>query len=262
MHEFFDQYTLQEAVSIDSIKKLLETHHLKFITGKELRSLLKSEPSITDDIASICNNISVNYKVNNLIDAIVGFEGKECIFLVSDDFDVNGGKKRKRNNDVFHSILVCQRGKCRSKPDSMVITLLCSRRSKGIPLGSLTLCTFLIIAKVYDEKDILLQVANGYENIHAISFYEKFSFVEDISLFDPKKSFWDSACIPMRLDLSKLDLKEIIGMMNKKCKEIDCFEIRDRRLEFEKKVREKTNEIPEPKRTKILRNRVVTYPEL
>ncbi len=210
---FFNDAIVSKALEIKEVRDVLEKFGLEVYTGEDLLTKLKESPDVLTHITKICSKgIGIIYKIENISDGIQDIRKKDVLVLA---------KKTKSSSSKsfaasLKAVLVSQIGECAMKSHTVSLNLICSKQEKGLPLGSILLALFIIIGKLKREKELILEVALGYDNLNAMCLYNKFGFQEDLELFDPERCFVDSNNVPMTLDLTTIKLQSILDLLSRK----------------------------------------------
>lgn len=209
---YFTHNVMEKVLQMEEVSSLLTKFGLRLYTGAEMYQLAEEDPSVLKSLTDICkDSIGMIYKVDNIGDGVFGISEKDVIVIGKTGTSF---KSHKAFSDSLKGVLVAQRGECAKIPTVISLNLICTKQEKGLPYGSILVALFVIIGKLKQEKELILETANGYENLPAMCLYNRFGFQEDLDMLDPETCFSSANNVPMKIDLTKItlgNLKDILA---------------------------------------------------
>lgn len=143
----------------------------------------------------ICGHgISNGYGSQSLFATFSDLDGYyDAIFIVDEDYlEKLKSKKHYASHSelveeklkLVHSVMIVKEGECQSKPNTVAIKLICSRKTMK---ANILMGAYLYAIKntpLIDQTGVL-ELAGGFSNLPAYCLYTKFGFVADKSLYVP-----------------------------------------------------------------------------
>ena len=198
--EFINMFTNNEIVNT-----ILETNSLKLLNLNNIT--LSKDRHEVDDIIQICQ-ISKEYTENILVKIFYSEDPKQ---LLKRDVIV------LLKNKTIVGFLAVLKGECAVYNTTLALQLVCAKsddKLKSVPIGTILLSAYLIASKLHNHEFAILEVAGGYKNIKAFCLYDRYGFIEDISI---KKydCFDQEDTIPMIADLKQISIEQIFNTLNR-----------------------------------------------
>lgn len=198
--EFINMFTNNEIVNT-----ILETNSLKLVNLNNIN--LSKDRREVDDIIEICE-ISEDYTEGILVKIFYSEDPGE---LLKRDVIVLFKKK------TIVGFLAVLKGECSVYNTTLALQLVCAKsddKLKSVPIGTVLLSAYLIASKLHNHEFAILEVAGGYKNIKAFCLYDRFGFIEDMSI-KKKDCFSLEDTIPMIADLKQISIEQIFNTLNR-----------------------------------------------
>jgi len=225
-YTLFNKRDLEEYTKHEAIKSHLQSYKdpYEIITLKEFLVFLKTNEVSDKDIFLIllsltdkkCGNmVSPYYGALSFFNSIINSSEYECILAIQTKFrDFNYyNVETSKIIDCINGFVVAQKGECKKYPDMYTVRIICASKDFRSPV---LLGAYILMAKWIYQDYGLLEVAGGHENLKALCAYDKFGFVETPDMHTDCFDDTEVDNLPLRLDLSTIELENIIDVINGK----------------------------------------------
>ena len=168
-----------------------------------------------------CTGINPKYALSSIDNIQTYPEDFDALFLVN-DITKPLLKRNQAIDDMIDELqsrimafVIVELGECKMKPDVISINLICTNGTGGVGQLILGAVLYCIGSQTELEKECVLELAKGYQNISGFLTYSKLGFVPNLDLFKPRYCFGAKTNLPMSVDLTHHTPDAILGYVTK-----------------------------------------------